>query len=200
MTLDIKTLDFDKAGGLITAVVQDAVSGTVLMAGSQNREACERSLESGHVTFWSRTRQRLWVKGETSGNILNIVDIKADCDLDALLYLVRAPVATCHRQTFSCFGDEREFGFLSVLSELVEERKAERPENSYTTGLFDAGLDRIAQKVGEEAVELVIAAKNNNDDDFLNESADLLYHFLVLCAEKNISFSNVISTLSFRQQ
>lgn len=200
MNIDIETLDFDKADGLITAVIQDAATGTVLMVGYQNPLACRQSLESGNVVFWSRTKNRLWMKGETSGNVLTIVDVLSDCDNDALVYLVKAPLATCHKGDFSCFKEPQSFDFLSTLSNLIEERKTERPEKSYTTALFDSGVDRIAQKLGEEAVELVIAAKNTDEESFRDESADLLYHFLVLCAEKNISYDAVINTLRARHQ
>ncbi len=199
MNIDIEKLDFDKADGLIPAIVQDAATGTVLMVGYQNRMACKQTLECGKVVFWSRTKKRLWVKGESSGNVLAIVDILSDCDNDALVYLVNAPLATCHKGDFSCFQKHQSFDFLSTLSTLIEMRKDKRPEQSYTTTLFDSGLDRIAQKLGEEAVEMVIAAKNSDDDSFLGESADLLFHFLVLCAEKNISYDAVIDTLRERQ-
>ncbi len=200
MSIAFDNLDFEKADGLITAVIQDSKSGTVLMVGYQNREAFNRSLECRKVVFWSRTKNRLWLKGETSGNFLSIVDILTDCDGDALVYLVEAPGATCHKGDFSCFQERQNFDFLSALSSLIEKRKEQRPENSYTTALFESGIDRIAQKLGEEAVELVIAAKNANQENFRNESADLLYHFLVLCAEKNISFNAVIDTLRARHE
>ena len=200
MNIDIEKLDFDKADGLITAVVQDATTGTVLMVGYQNPIACRQSLESGNVVFWSRTKKRLWMKGETSGNVLSIIDIFSDCDNDALVYLVKAPLATCHKGVFSCFRERRSFDFMSTLSTLIEARKKQRPEKSYTSALFDSGVDRIAQKLGEEAIELVIAAKNNDEKDFRNESADLLYHFLVLCAEKNISYEAIIDTLRTRHR
>ncbi len=200
MSIDIETLDFDKAAGLITAVVQVAATGTVLMVGYQNLEACERSIKERKVVFWSRTKKRLWTKGESSGNYLPIMDISTDCDHHALLYLVKAPQATCHTGDFSCFRDRQNFDFLSTLSSLIETRKNMRPENSYTTALFDSGIDRIAQKLGEEAVELVIAAKNTDDENFRNESADLLYHFLVLCAEKGVPYNAIIETLFARHE
>ena len=200
MNINIENLNFEKADGLITAIVQDMATGTVLMVGYQNREACERSLNENKVVFWSRTKNRLWMKGETSGNSLPIVDILSDCDNDALVYLVNAPIATCHRGSFSCFQDRQSFDFLSTLSSIIETRKTQRPENSYTTALFNSGIDRIAQKLGEEAIELVIAAKNTDIENFRDESADLLYHFLVLCAEKNIPFSTIIETLRSRHE
>ena len=140
------------------------------------------------------------MKGETSGNVLSIVDILADCDDDALIYLVNAPNATCHKGDFSCFQIRQSFGFLSTLFALIKSRKEEKPANSYTTTLFESGIDRIAQKLGEEAVELVIAAKNSDVENFKSESADLLFHFLVLCAEKNTSYDSVIETLRTRHQ
>ena len=196
--IDIDALNFEKNNGLITAVVQDCVSGTVLMVGHQNREACEKTSESGQVTFWSRTKNRLWTKGETSGNFLNIKSLKIDCDQDAILYLVEAPESTWHTGSFSCFGASQSFGVLSSLFELIESRKKEMPEGSYTASLFKEGLDRMVQKVGEEAVETVIAAKNDDREDFLNESSDLLFHFLVLCAGKDVKFEDVLKKLKGR--
>jgi len=197
-TLEINTLNFAKGDGLITAVVQDADSGTVLMVGYQTLEAIEKTNTTGQVTFWSRTKQRLWTKGEESGNALNVKDARVDCDQDTILYLVDAPAATCHTGSFSCFGSVASFGFVTGLFQLIKNRQAALPDGSYVTSLFRDGLDRIAQKVGEEAVETVIAAKNDDKEDFINESSDLLFHLLVLCAEKKIDISEVIGRLRDR--
>ena len=197
-TLDTNTLNFAKGDGLITAVVQDVNSGTVLMVGYQSLEAIEKTNLTGQVTFWSRTKERLWTKGEESGNVLKVKDAKVDCDQDTILYLVKAPEATCHTGSFSCFAEGSSFGFVTGLFQLIKNRQALMPEGSYVTSLFRDGLDRIAQKVGEEAVETVIAAKNNDKEEFLNESSDLLFHLLVLCAEKDIDISEVIGQLKDR--
>ena len=196
----IETLNFQKGDGLIPAVIQDQATGVVLMVGYQNQAAVEKTLKIGQVTFWSRTKQRLWTKGETSGNGLEWLDIKLDCDQDALLYLVKAPAATCHRGDWSCFGEGASFDALEELFQLIQDRKKYPAKDSYTTSLFAAGLDRIAQKVGEEAVEVVIAAKNKDQEAFLNESADLLFHFLVLCAEKGAGWSAVLEVLRSRSK
>ena len=198
LSINIDTLNFKKGNGLVNAVIQDGLSGTVLMVGYQNRASIEKTLEQGRVTLWSRSNQRLWTKGEESGNFLEVLSIQQDCDRDALLYIVKAPKATCHTGNFSCFGKDQSFGFLTELAELIENRKINRPKESYLTSLFERGLDRIAQKVGEEAVETVIASKNEDKEDFLNESADLLFHLMVLCVEKDIPFEEVISQLKSR--
>ena len=196
--LNIDTLNFQKDNGLVTAVIQDHDSGTVLMVGYQNREAVEQTVKTGQVTFWSRTKERLWIKGEESGNFLELETVRSDCDQDTLLYLVKAPKATCHTGKFSCFGEKASFGFLSQLFQLIETRKKNLPAGSYTTSLFTEGLDRIAQKVGEEAVETVIASKNDDKEAFLNESADLLFHLLVLCAEKDVKLESIVNVLKQR--
>lgn len=197
-TIDIENLNFQKDNGLVTAVIQDNDSGTVLMVGYQNREAVEQTAKTSQVTFWSRTKERLWTKGEESGNFLKVKSAQVDCDKDTILYLVEAPKATCHTGSFSCFGKQTSFEFLSQLFQLIRDRKDNMPEGSYTTSLFEEGLDRIAQKVGEEAVETVIASKNNDKKAFLNESADLLFHLMVLCAEKNVDFCEVVERLKSR--
>ncbi len=195
-------IDFDKQGGLVPAIVQDARTRTVLMLGYMNAEALDATVESGLVTFWSRSRKRLWQKGEESGNSLKLVSITEDCDNDTLLVLVEPHGPTCHTGTTSCFGDtalaETSDNVIADLQKLIQERKQTMPEGSYTTELFQSGLDRITQKVGEEAVEVVIAAKNSKDDEFTNEVADLLYHLLVLLAEKDLSIEDVEKVLEKR--
>lgn len=203
--IDIDTVDFDKGDGLIPAIVQDADSFQVLMLGYMNREALETTLEKERVTFFSRSKQRLWTKGETSGNYLDLVDLQQDCDNDTLLVLAHPQGPTCHTGNESCFF-KKDFkptsspDFLSQLESLIVSRKKERPEGSYTTYLFNEGLDLITQKVGEEAIETVIEAKNNNPDEFKGEVADLLYHLLVLLAEKDISLEEVIKKLKSRHK
>ncbi len=197
-TIDIGSLNFRKDNGLITAVVQDSDSGTVLMVGYQNREAVEKTLETRQVTFWSRTKKRLWTKGETSDNLLAVKSAHVDCDQDTILYVVKAPESTCHTGAFSCFGEQTSCRFLSQLFALIQDRKRNMPDGSYVTSLFAEGLDSIAQKVGEEAIETVIAAKNDEKANFLNESADLFFHLLILCAEKEIDFSEMVECLKNR--
>ena len=199
-----ETLDWDKSGGLIPAIVQDAFDGRVLMQAWMNRDALLRSLESGRVTFWSRSRKELWTKGETSGHYLTLHSIHADCDGDSLLVLATPQGPTCHLGTDSCFGDPASvtpgLAFLAQLDTLVAQRQQERPAGSYTTQLFDEGLRRIAQKVGEEGVEVALAAATGSEEDVCNESADLLYHLLVLLRARGLPFSRVIATLKERQQ
>jgi phosphoribosyl-ATP pyrophosphohydrolase/phosphoribosyl-AMP cyclohydrolase len=203
--IDIDSIDFDKGNGLIPAIVQDADSFQVLMLGYMNRSALETTLEKERVTFFSRSKQRLWTKGETSGNYLDVVDLQQDCDNDTLLVLAHPHGPTCHTGNESCFF-KKDFkptsspDFLSQLESLIVSRKKERPEGSYTTHLFNEGLDLITQKVGEEAIETVIEAKNSNPDEFKGEVADLLYHLLVLLAEKGISLEEVIKKLKSRHK
>ncbi len=203
--IDIDSIDFDKGDGFIPAIVQDADSFQVLMLGYMNRPALETTLEKERVTFFSRSKQRLWTKGETSGNYLDLVDLQQDCDNDTLLVLAHPQGPTCHTGNESCFF-KKDFkptlspDFLSQLETLIVSRKKERPEGSYTTHLFNEGLDLITQKVGEEAIETVIEAKNNNPDEFKGEVADLLYHLLVLLIEKDISLHDVIEKLQERHQ
>lgn len=203
--IDIDSIDFDKGDGLIPAIIQDADSFQVLMLGYMNRSALEITLEKKRVTFFSRSKQRLWTKGETSGNYLDLVELQQDCDNDTLLVLAHPQGPTCHTGNESCFF-KKDFkptsspDFLSQLESLIVSRKKERPEGSYTTHLFNEGLDLITQKVGEEAIETVIDAKNNNPDEFKGEVADLLYHLLVLLAEKDISLEEVIKKLKSRHK
>ncbi len=203
---DLRGLDrinFDPADltyddrGLVASIVQDIASGAVLMLGWANREAVERTLETGYAHFWSRSRQTLWKKGETSGNVLRVRDVKLDCDRDALLLRVDPAGPACHRGTRSCFEPNEAQAELGWLAAVLEARQAAGDDSSYTARLLAAGLPRIAQKVGEEAVETVIAALDGSDD-FANEAADLLYHLLVLCQAKGVSAQTVAATLRQR--
>ncbi|MDR1865426.1 MAG: bifunctional phosphoribosyl-AMP cyclohydrolase/phosphoribosyl-ATP diphosphatase HisIE [Bacteroidales bacterium] len=196
-------LDFSKAGGLIPAVVQDAITGKVLMVGFMDREAYEKTVKSRLVTFYSRTRKRLWTKGEESGNHLDVVEILADCDNDTLLVKAHPRGPACHTGADTCFGEKNGrdgMQFIEYLQDFIIRRKKEMPEGSYTTKLFKSGINKIAQKVGEEAVELVIEAKDEHDDLFLNEAADLMYHLLVLLSARNIHLNDVGKVLSERHK
>ena len=176
--------------GLIPAIIQDAVTKSVLMLGYMNAEALEKTKVTKKVTFFSRSKQRLWTKGEESGNYLNLIDIKNDCDNDTLLITVNPEGPTCHRGTDTCWNESniQSFGFLSELESVIKNRKESTSNNeSYVNSLFNKGINKIAQKVGEEAVEVVIEAKDNNDELFLNESADLLFHYLILLQAKGFS-------------
>ena len=199
-----ETLDWSKTEGLLPATVQDSFDGRVLMQAWMNRDALVRSLESGRVTFWSRSRNELWTKGETSGHYLTLHSIHADCDGDSLLVRATPQGPTCHLGTDSCFGDPASvtpgLAFLAQLETLVAQRQQDRPAGSYTTKLFDEGLRRIAQKVGEEGVEVALAAATGSAEDLCDESADLLYHMLVLLRARGLPFSRVIATLKERQQ
>jgi len=204
---DIEKLAWNKMGGLLPAIVQDAFDGRVLMQAYMNQDALKVSLESGRVTFWSRSRQELWTKGETSGNSLQLVKLYADCDADCLLVLARPHGPSCHRGTDTCFDPDDlavaqhiapELSFLSRLERLIHEREAQRPEGSYTTSLFEAGVKRIAQKVGEEGVETALAATSGDREELVNESADLLYHLLVLLKARDVSLASVVNTLQTR--
>lgn len=184
--------------GLIPAIIQDAVSLKVLMLGYMNREAFDKTVATGKVTFFSRTRQTLWTKGETSGHFLNLVDMYVDCDRDTLLIKADPIGPTCHRGTESCFDLPAEEGFVRKLSELIQKRHEEMPENSYTTKLFIKGVKKIAQKVGEEAVESAIEAVDGNRSRFIYEASDLLYHYLVLLEQMGVTISDIESELLFR--
>lgn len=202
--IDIDSLDFEKNGGLIPAIIQDADNFQVLMLGYMNKEALKKTLNEDRVTFFSRTKQRLWTKGETSGNHLDVVDIQQDCDDDTLLVLATPHGPTCHTGEQSCFYQrdfkpEKNLNFINDLEELIISRKKERPEGSYTTSLFNDGIDKIAQKVGEEAVETVIEAKNKNHS-LVDEVSDLIYHLLVLLAEKEVPLQNIIQNLEERHR
>jgi phosphoribosyl-ATP pyrophosphohydrolase/phosphoribosyl-AMP cyclohydrolase len=193
-------IDFDKSpDGLIPAIVQDARTEKVLMLGYMNLESLEKTRETGKVTFYSRSRQTLWTKGETSGNFLVVEEILIDCDGDTFL-IKAAPVgAVCHTGADTCFNEKNEADFLFDLEKVIQERKSNPQENSYTSKLFARGINKIAQKVGEEAVELVIEAKDENNELFKAEAADLLYHFLILLTAKNIRLKEIIETLKLRK-
>ena len=201
---DINVPDWDRMEGLVPAVVQDAFDGRVLMQGYMNREALAHSLDHGKVTFWSRSREKLWTKGETSGNHLHLVAIHADCDNDCLLVLARPEGPTCHLGTDSCFDAKRavrpDLAFLAALERLIEQRDEERPDDSYTTRLFEAGVRRIAQKVGEEGVETALAAVGGDDQELAGEAADLLYHLLVLLRARGLRLQDIVQTLEARHQ
>jgi len=197
-------IDFEKMGGLVPAIIQDADTRKVLMLGFMNEEAYQKTLDTGHVTFWSRTRQTLWTKGETSGHFLNLVDMKVDCDQDTLLVQVHPIGPTCHTGTDTCWGEENTAQqgsallFLSELQDFINRRKEEMPEGSYTTKLFRDGVNKIAQKVGEEALETVIEATNGTTDHLVYEASDLLYHLVVLLAQKGLRIEDVAEELHRR--
>ena len=196
-------MDFNKnKDGLLPAIVQDAQTKTVLMLGYMNEQAYEKTLDTRKVTFFSRSRERLWTKGEESGNFLELVSIKEDCDGDTFLVLANPQGPTCHKGTDTCWAEKNEtsFGFLSQLENIIAERKEFRDtSNSYVSSLFNSGINKIAQKVGEEAVEVVIEAKDNDPELFLNESADMLFHFLILLQAKEHSLKEVVEVLSDRK-
>lgn len=196
----IMDLDFDKAGGLIPAIIQDYRTKNVLMLGFMNREAYEKTLQLNKVTFYSRTRKRLWTKGEESGNFLNVVSIEVDCDRDTLLIKAIPEGPVCHTGTATCFNDDNSQGilFLSELQDFIEQRYKEMPENSYTTSLFKSGINRMAQKVGEEAVETVIEATNGTDGRMMYEASDLLYHLIVLLTSKGRRIEELAEALQHR--
>ena len=194
-------VNFEKMNGLVPAIVQDAADGTVLMLGFMNAEALERTLEQGLVTFWSRTKQRLWQKGETSGNHLEVVSVDLDCDGDTLLVRARPRGPVCHKGSRSCFPEQpdEQFGrILNRLAEIIASRKEKAPVGSYTAELFNAGAQKIGQKLGEEAVELAIAAQYSDVQRCVEEAADLVYHLMVLLAAKDITFQQVEAELAKR--
>ncbi|TPV31496.1 bifunctional phosphoribosyl-AMP cyclohydrolase/phosphoribosyl-ATP diphosphatase HisIE [Paucihalobacter ruber] len=196
------TVNFDKNNdGLVPAIIQDANTKNVLMLGYMNETAFEKTIASKKVTFFSRTKNRLWTKGEESGNFLHLIDYKLDCDSDALLISVKPEGPTCHKGTDTCWAENNtsSYGFLSKLENVIEQRKNSAEGNtSYVASLFEKGINKIAQKVGEEAVEVVIEAKDSNDDLFLNESADLLFHYLILLQAKGYQLQDVVSILEQR--
>ncbi len=194
-------IDFEKSGGLVPAIIQDADTKTVLMLGYMNKEAYEKTVATGLVTFYSRSRKCLWTKGETSNNFLHLVDIKVDCDNDTLLVKVHPDGPTCHKGTDTCWGEENEKSpllFLAELSDFIEKRHQEMPEGSYTTSLFRDGLNRMAQKVGEEALELVIEATNGTNDRLIYEGSDMLYHLIVLLTHKGLRIEDMAAELRER--
>ncbi len=194
-------LNFEKMNGLIPVVVQDISTLKVLMAGFMNREALDKTICTGKATFFSRTKNRLWTKGEESGNFLNVVELLVDCDDDTILLKADPAGPVCHTGADTCFFEEnreRGIGFITYLQDLIERRKAEMPEDSYTTSLFKKGVAAIAQKVGEEAVETLIGSLTGDDQNFIYESADLLYHLMVLLSEKGFRIEDVVEELKKR--
>ncbi|MCF8464822.1 MAG: bifunctional phosphoribosyl-AMP cyclohydrolase/phosphoribosyl-ATP diphosphatase HisIE [Flavobacteriales bacterium] len=191
-------VDFSKGDGLVPAIIQHYATKTVLMLGYMNEEALAKTKELGKVTFFSRSKNRLWTKGEESGNFLLLKSMEVDCDKDTLLIQAEPVGPTCHMGTDTCFGNADASGFVHQLQRVIEDRKANPSEKSYTTSLFEKGINKIAQKVGEEAVETVIEAKDDNDELFLNESADLLFHYLVLLTAKGKSLEDVEAVLKSR--
>jgi len=193
-------INFDKENGLVPAVIQDNATMQVLMVGYMNEEAWLKTVSEGRVTFFSRSRQRLWTKGETSGNFLTVKEILHDCDNDALLIRVVPAGPVCHLGTYSCFGDMEAKGFIYKLEKIISERIDEDASDSYTNKLYRKGINKIAQKVGEEAVELIIEAKDDDINLFRNEAADLLYHLLVLLRAKSTNFSEIEAVLAGRHK
>ena len=197
----MKFSDFNlrkNADGLLPVIIQDSVTLKVLMLGYMNEEAFDKTIATGKVTFWSRTRKRLWTKGETSGNFLTLVDMKPDCDTDTLLVKVRPTGPSCHRGTLACFDTPDDEGFIRSLSALIQDRHAQMPEGSYTSKLFIKGAKTIAKKVGEEATETVIEAVDGNRGRFIYEASDLIYHLLVLCEQMGVTLSDLEHELALR--
>ena len=195
------TIDFEKMGGLVPAIIQDAKTKNVLMLGFMNQEAYEKTLATGKVTFWSRSRNQLWTKGETSGNFLNLVSIQNDCDNDTLLVKVNPIGPTCHTGTDTCWGEENSQNpllFLTELQDFIEKRHEEMPEGSYTTRLFKEGINKMAQKMGEEALEAVIEATNGTDEKLIYEVSDMFYHLLVLLTSKGLRIEDIATELQKR--
>mgnify|MGYP001233831001 FL=1 len=195
-------LDFEKSGGLIPAIIQDALTSKVLMLGFMNPEALEKTIATNQVTFFSRTKNRLWTKGEESGNFLNVVSITPDCDNDTLLIKVNPVGPVCHTGADTCWNEKNEgdFAFLNFLQQFIQQRYKEMPEGSYTTSLFKKGVNRMAQKVGEEAVETVIEATNGTEEGFLYEASDLVYHLIVLLTSKGYSLDDLGRELKKRHK
>lgn len=195
-------LDFEKSGGLIPAIIQDALTSKVLMLGFMNPEALEKTIATNQVTFFSRTKNRLWTKGEESGNFLNVVSITPDCDNDTLLIKVNPVGPVCHTGDDTCWNEKNEgdFAFLNFLQQFIQQRYKEMPEGSYTTSLFKKGVNRMAQKVGEEAVETVIEATNGTEEGFLYEASDLVYHLIVLLTSKGYSLDDLGRELKKRHK
>ena len=195
-------IDFEKMGGLVPAIVQDNVTRRVLMLGFMNKEAYEKTLELGKVTFFSRTKNRLWTKGEESGNFLNVIEILNDCDNDTLLIKAHPTGPVCHTGADTCWNEENsaDINFLSYLQDFIEKRYKEMPEGSYTTSLFKSGINRMAQKVGEEAVETVIEATNGTDDRLIYEASDMIYHLIVLLTSKGMRIEDLATELKKRHK
>jgi phosphoribosyl-ATP pyrophosphohydrolase/phosphoribosyl-AMP cyclohydrolase len=193
-------VDFSKGDGLVPVIIQHYATKTVLMLGYMNAEALAKTKTEEKVTFYSRSKKRLWTKGEESGNFLALKSMEIDCDNDTLLIQVEPAGPTCHKGTDTCFGNADASGFVQQLQLIIEDRKVNPSDESYTSSLFQKGINKIAQKVGEEAVEIVIEAKDDNDDLFLNEAADLMFHYLVLLSAKNKSLGDVEAVLKARHQ
>ncbi|MBR3936510.1 MAG: bifunctional phosphoribosyl-AMP cyclohydrolase/phosphoribosyl-ATP diphosphatase HisIE [Bacteroidaceae bacterium] len=195
-------IDFEKMGGLVPAIIQDNVTRKVLMLGFMNKEAYDKTVETGKVTFWSRTRNCLWTKGETSGNFLNVKEILLDCDKDTLLIKARPEGPVCHTGADTCWNEQNsvDLNFLSYLQDFIDRRHKEMPEGSYTTSLFKSGVNRMAQKVGEEAVETVIEATNGTDDRLIYEASDLIYHLIVLLTSKGHRIEELAAELVKRHK
>ena len=194
-------IDFEKMGGLVPAIIQDATTKNVLMLGFMNEEAYKKTVETKKVTFWSRSRNCLWTKGETSGHFLNLVSIQNDCDNDTLLVKVHPSGPTCHKGTDTCWGESNEANpllFLTELQDFINKRHEEMPEGSYTTRLFRDGLNRMAQKVGEEALEAVIEATNGTNDRLIYEASDMFYHLIVLLTSKGLRIEDIAKELQVR--
>jgi len=196
--MSLPEINFEKGNGLVPCIIQDSNTMKVLMLGFMNKEALEKSVAEKRVTFFSRTKNRLWTKGETSGNYFDIVEIIADCDQDTLLIKVNPQGPACHTGADTCFNEVNIGWDISSLEKVILERKSNPKAGSYTTSLFESGINKIAQKVGEEAVELIIEAKDNDSRLFLNEAADLLYHYLVLLNAKGFQLKNVVDVLKSR--
>lgn len=193
-------IDFSKGNGLVPVVIQDNATLQVLMVGYMNEEALEKTVKEGKVTFYSRSKERLWTKGETSGNFLFVKEITTDCDNDSILIKADPAGPVCHTGTISCFGDATGKGFLYRLENIISQRIEENADGSYTNKIYKAGINKAAQKVGEEAVELIIEAKDNNTDLFINETSDMLYHLLILLKLKNVSLSDIEGCLQKRHK
>ncbi|WP_445398497.1 bifunctional phosphoribosyl-AMP cyclohydrolase/phosphoribosyl-ATP diphosphatase HisIE [Zobellella sp. An-6] len=200
--IDAKQLDWDKVDGMMPAIVQDSRSGRVLMLGYMNREALEKTLATKEVTFFSRTKNRLWTKGETSGHVLQLRDLSTDCDQDTLLALVEPIGPTCHLGNVSCFNDQQvpSLAFLAELEQVLASRKGADPATSYTASLYAKGTKRIAQKVGEEGVETALAATVHDHEELVSESADLLYHLTVLLQQEGLQLTDVVNKLKARHK
>ncbi|HTE29779.1 MAG TPA: bifunctional phosphoribosyl-AMP cyclohydrolase/phosphoribosyl-ATP diphosphatase HisIE [Chryseolinea sp.] len=196
--MNTTNIDFKKLDGLVPCIIQDSHTATVLMLGYMNEEAYAKTLKEKRVTFYSRSKKRLWTKGETSGNFLTLVDIKVDCDNDTLLIKVIPNGPVCHTGAATCFGETNDAWDLLSLEHIIQDRKNNPQQSSYTNSLLNAGINKVAQKLGEEAIELVIESKDNNPELFLNEAADLMYHYLVLLAAKGMKLGDVVKVLSKR--
>lgn len=202
--ININLIDFAKGDGLVPVIAQEADSGKVLMLGYANQEAIEKSVESGKLTFFSRSKQRLWTKGEESGYFMEVVSMSLDCDKDTILAKVRPSGPVCHTGSDTCWGEKNELDslqFIKKLEDIISERKRRsNDEHSYIAGLFESGINKIAQKVGEEAIELIIEAKDDNDVLFSEEAADLLFHYLILLQAKGFTLGNVVEILKNRHK